>query len=189
MVRPQWPYEAAREQILSDESGGCSGAGEVAGQARPSQSESAQASTGRPIGETRAGGGCCTVSAFPTINRLALPGHAPFCRASPDAPDRRVDPGLHVGVPALGSGERVRRPAVQSETSRIGFPSPGGTTRLVRVRVLPEIEPSAGCFANRASPGLKRPRRTSLTCHPSPPRYFRQRPSSPNSPNVRRYGR
>ncbi len=36
---------------------------------------------------------------------------------------------------------------------------------------------------------FKRPRRTSLTCHPSPPRYFRQRPSSPNSPNVRRYGR
>ena len=33
----------------------------------------------RPIGETRAGGGCCTVSAFPTINRLALPGHAAFC--------------------------------------------------------------------------------------------------------------
>ena len=25
------------------------------------------------------GGGCCTVSAFPTINRLALPGHAAFC--------------------------------------------------------------------------------------------------------------
>ena len=26
---------------------------------------------------------------FPTINRLALPGHAAFCRASPDAPGRR----------------------------------------------------------------------------------------------------
>ena len=25
------------------------------------------------------GGGFCTVSAFPTINRLALPGHAAFC--------------------------------------------------------------------------------------------------------------
>ena len=30
MVRPQWPYLAAREQTLSDESGGRSGAGEVA---------------------------------------------------------------------------------------------------------------------------------------------------------------
>src|SRR6185503_17742555 len=44
MVRPQWPYAAAREQILSDESGGCSGAGEVAGEARPGQSKSAQGS-------------------------------------------------------------------------------------------------------------------------------------------------
>jgi hypothetical protein len=32
MVRPEWPYAAAREQILSDESGGCSGAEEVAGE-------------------------------------------------------------------------------------------------------------------------------------------------------------
>ena len=32
MVRPQWPYPAAREQTLSDESGGRSGAGEVAGE-------------------------------------------------------------------------------------------------------------------------------------------------------------
>jgi hypothetical protein len=38
------PYEAAREQILSDESGGCSGAGEVAGAARSCQVKSAQAS-------------------------------------------------------------------------------------------------------------------------------------------------
>src|SRR6185503_10244912 len=30
-VRPEWPYAAAREQILSDEGGGCSVASEVAG--------------------------------------------------------------------------------------------------------------------------------------------------------------
>ena len=47
MVRPQWPYAAAREQILSDESGGCSAADEVAGEARPGQGESPQASAGR----------------------------------------------------------------------------------------------------------------------------------------------
>jgi hypothetical protein len=31
MVRHEWPYAAAREQTLSDEGGGRSGAGEVAG--------------------------------------------------------------------------------------------------------------------------------------------------------------
>jgi len=40
MVRPQWPYPAAREQTLSDES---SGAGEVAGEARAGQGASPQA--------------------------------------------------------------------------------------------------------------------------------------------------
>ena len=43
MVRPQWPYPAAREQTLSDESGGRSGAGEVAGEARAGQGASPQA--------------------------------------------------------------------------------------------------------------------------------------------------
>jgi hypothetical protein len=43
MVRPQWPYPAAREQTLSDESGGRSGAGEVAGEARTGQGASPQA--------------------------------------------------------------------------------------------------------------------------------------------------
>ena len=47
MVRPEWPYAAAREQILSDESGGCSGAEEVAGEARPSQGASPQANAER----------------------------------------------------------------------------------------------------------------------------------------------
>ena len=40
---PQWPYPAAREQILSDQSGGRSGAGEVAGEARAGQGASPQA--------------------------------------------------------------------------------------------------------------------------------------------------
>src|SRR3954471_20564066 len=43
MVRPQWAYAAAREQTLSDESGGRSGAEEVADEARHSQGESPQA--------------------------------------------------------------------------------------------------------------------------------------------------
>ena len=42
-TRPQWPYPAAREQILSDQSGGRSGAGEVAGEARTGQGASPQA--------------------------------------------------------------------------------------------------------------------------------------------------
>ena len=50
MVRPQWPYPAAREQTLSDEGGGRSGAGEVAGEARAGQGASPQANavTDRP---------------------------------------------------------------------------------------------------------------------------------------------
>jgi len=47
MARPEWPYAAAREQILSDEGGGCSGASEVAGEARPSQRASPQANAER----------------------------------------------------------------------------------------------------------------------------------------------
>jgi hypothetical protein len=43
MVRPEWSYAAAREQTLSDESGGRSGAEEVADEARHSQGESPQA--------------------------------------------------------------------------------------------------------------------------------------------------
>ena len=43
MVRHEWPYAAAREQILSDEGGGRSGAGEVAGEARAGQGASPQA--------------------------------------------------------------------------------------------------------------------------------------------------
>src|SRR4051812_35156091 len=39
MVRPEWAYAAAREQTLSDESGGRSGAEEVADEARHSQGE------------------------------------------------------------------------------------------------------------------------------------------------------
>ena len=56
MVRPEWPYAAAREQILSDESGGCSGAGEVAGEARPSQRASPQANAERVRREADKGG-------------------------------------------------------------------------------------------------------------------------------------
>src|SRR6476646_7831755 len=47
MVRPQWPYPAAREQTLSDEGGGRSGAGEVAGEARAGQGASPQANRAR----------------------------------------------------------------------------------------------------------------------------------------------
>jgi len=56
MVRPEWPYAAAREQILSDESGGCSGAEEVAGEARPSQGASPQANAERVRREADKGG-------------------------------------------------------------------------------------------------------------------------------------
>ena len=49
MVRPEWPYAAAREQILSDEGGGRSGAGEVAGEARgQGASPQANADADRP---------------------------------------------------------------------------------------------------------------------------------------------
>jgi hypothetical protein len=59
-------------------SGGCCRAGEIAGEARPSQSESAQASAGRPIGEDPRRRRVLHGIGFPTINRLALPDHAPF---------------------------------------------------------------------------------------------------------------
>ena len=36
----KWPYPAARKQLFSDSSSGCSGAGEVAGQGRPGEGES-----------------------------------------------------------------------------------------------------------------------------------------------------
>ena len=56
MVRPEWAYAAAREQIFSDESGGCSGAEEVAGEARPSQGASPQANAERVRREADKGG-------------------------------------------------------------------------------------------------------------------------------------
>jgi hypothetical protein len=43
MVRPEWPYPAARKQLFSDSSSGCSGAEEIARQGRPSEGESPQA--------------------------------------------------------------------------------------------------------------------------------------------------
>jgi len=49
-VRPEWPYAAAREQILSDEGGGCSVASEVAGEAPPSQRASPGSQAG-PSGQ------------------------------------------------------------------------------------------------------------------------------------------
>jgi hypothetical protein len=53
MVRPQWPYPAARKQSLSDESGGYSRARKVAGEARPSEGQSAQASAEGGRADTR----------------------------------------------------------------------------------------------------------------------------------------
>ena len=49
---------------------------------------------------------------FPTINRLALPGHAAFCRAAPDAPGRRDRSRLAPRDAALDQdGEFTDQPA------------------------------------------------------------------------------
>src|SRR3954453_1119264 len=72
MVRPQRPYETAREQNLSDESGGCSGAGEVAGETRPSQKASPQANAERVRREADKGRAMTTLAALQ--GRLHRPG-------------------------------------------------------------------------------------------------------------------
>jgi hypothetical protein len=110
---PQWPYPVAREQILSDESGGCSGAGEVAGEARPTKRS-------KSSGERRKAEGR-------TVQRPVL-GAAPAWR---DAQERREQaarsgppasyPSSPPGYPTEGEGELAGRAVSQ----RVG----GGTAQ------------------------------------------------------------
>ena len=109
MVRPEWPYAAAREQILSDESGGCSGAGQVAGEARPSQGASPQANAERVRREADKGRAISDAR----VQRPALR----TAHAWRDAKERGLASRAEQGREcALKAGEKLKEFAVQRAT-------------------------------------------------------------------------
>jgi hypothetical protein len=113
MVRPEWPYAAAREQLLSDESGGRSRAGEVAGEARPGQGASPPANAERLSADAGWGRGA------DLRRNLISPGDVSFAGPAPDAAKEimmRLGFVLTIAAEAIQEYARVR--ARESKVSR-----------------------------------------------------------------------